>query len=94
MRIEADNSYTHIYFTNDNKLTTTKNLKYFEGVLNNSWFFRIHKSHLINLYYFKEYLAEDGGYALMSDGGKLDISRHRIHNFFDAINHITFNRKN
>lgn len=46
---EADGQYTNIKFENGKTLVCSQNLGYFEKVLMNDTFFRIHRSYLINL---------------------------------------------
>jgi len=48
IRIEAKNTYSKIYFTNREPLLVSKILKWFENLLINKGFIRVHKSHLIN----------------------------------------------
>ena len=51
IRIEAQNNYSHFYFTNRSKIIVSKTLKEFDGQLSARNFFRVHQSHLINLNY-------------------------------------------
>jgi two-component system LytT family response regulator len=48
IRIEGSNTYSKIYFTNRGPLMVSKILKWFEHILINHGFIRVHKSHLIN----------------------------------------------
>ncbi len=50
IRLEADGSYTTI-ITLNNKIITSKNLKFYEKELPESYFIRTHQSHLINKKY-------------------------------------------
>lgn len=77
IRIEASNNYSHFYFTNRPKLIVSKTLKEFEEQLVNNNFFRIHQSHLINLLHVESIQTLDGGYVLMKQGHKVEISRRR-----------------
>lgn len=49
--LEADGSYTHVYFRNDNKkIVVSKRLKFFEELLYQfPLFFRNHRSYIVNL---------------------------------------------
>lgn len=54
--LRADGSYCEIYLANNEKLLTSKNLKYFEDLLNEiPYFFRCHKSYIVNLKTVSEY---------------------------------------
>jgi two-component system LytT family response regulator len=67
----------------------SKTIKEFEVQLDKNSFFRIHKSHIINLNYLKEYANLDGGYAIMCDNTKLEISRRRLNDFHIKVKAFT-----
>jgi two-component system, LytTR family, response regulator len=83
IHLDADNHYTFGHLVGEPITLLSKSIKYFEEKLNNFWFFRIHKSHIINFYHFREYLSEDGGYAVMSNGKKIPVSKQKIEDFFE-----------
>ena len=54
--IEADGAYTCIFMKDGKKLTTSKNLKYYENALNTEKrFFRSHRSWLINIEFLERF---------------------------------------
>ena len=53
----------------------------FEDMLVKQNFCRVHHSHIINLAQMKRYIKTDGGYAEMSDGSKVEISRRKKDDF-------------
>ncbi|MFC4262799.1 LytR/AlgR family response regulator transcription factor [Ferruginibacter yonginensis] len=58
---EAEGSYCKIFMKGNEKLTVSKNLKYFEEALMGiTHFFRCHKSYLINLKYVLEFNRSEG----------------------------------
>lgn len=78
IRIEAEGSYSFIHFTNRRPLLVSKNLKEFQSSLEADTFFRVHKSHMINLRFIKEYSpSKDGGQLKMIDDSLVEISRIR-----------------
>lgn len=77
MRMEADSNYTHIYLTDKQKLTSSKTLKDYEQMLMGQKFFRVHKTHIINLGYVKKYIKGEGGYVVMADGKSVEVSRQK-----------------
>jgi two-component system LytT family response regulator len=85
IRLSADNNYTEIYMQGGSKLVVSRTLKDFEDVLDPEIFFRIHKSHIINIEHLKEYINEYNGYVLMSDGVKIEISRRRSSHFMQFL---------
>ncbi len=85
IRCEADTSYTK-FFTKDGKRYIVSNtLKHYEDMLPADKFIRIHHHHLINVDHIVRILKEDGGYAIMSDDSKIEISRRKKDNLFEYL---------
>jgi len=85
IRVEADNNYSQFYFTNRPKILISKTLKEFEEQLLPHNFFRIHQSHLINLLHVESVQTLDGGYVMLKQGHKVDISRRRKAEFLARL---------
>lgn len=85
IRLEADGCYTQVVIKNGKNKIVSHTLKDFEDTLPKERFFRIHKSHLINLKYIKEYSNISGNYVTMTDGSKVEISRRRAPEFIQRI---------
>lgn len=81
---EADTSYTHIH-TKNNSILVSKPLKYFEELLSDANFFRIHNSSLINIDHVKKYTKGKGGYVTMSNNASLDVSTRRKEDFLKSF---------
>ncbi len=81
----ADSNYTFVHLQDALPLCVSKTLAEIEEILPFPQFFRIHKSHLINLNHLKKYLKNQGGIAVMSDGKELDISRRKKVQFIEHI---------
>jgi two-component system LytT family response regulator len=77
IRISADSNYSQIYLENGKKLTSSRTLKEYEQILQESSFFRVHSAHLVNLKYVDRYLRGEGGNLVMSDGMVIEISRQK-----------------
>jgi len=77
LRMEADSNYTHIYLSDKQKLTSSKTLKDYEQMLIGQKFFRVHKTHIINLGYVRKYIKGEGGYVVMADGASVEVSRQK-----------------
>lgn len=77
VRLNADSNYTHIILTDKRKFTVARTLKEYEDSLQNMNFFRVHKTHLINLDYVEKYLRGEGGYVIMADGTEIEVSRRK-----------------
>lgn len=83
--LQADSNYTIIHMTNMQKMVITKTLKEFESLLDSTYFFRIHKSYIVNLSHIKEYSSSDGGLVKMVDGNQWSISRRQIDQFLEKM---------
>lgn len=83
--IKADGSYTHFFLKDGHKLTSSKNLKFFEGILTEYGFYRIHNSSLINLKYIKRINKTAGGQVIMENGEELGISKTRKEDFLRVL---------
>lgn len=85
IRIEANNNYSHFYFTNRPKVIVSKTLKDFEDQLTMHNFFRVHQSHLINLKYVEAVKSNDGDYVLLHQGHKVEVSRRKKAEFLQKL---------
>lgn len=84
--LEADGSYVHLFLTDGKEKTASKNLKYFEQVLDcYPNFMRVHRSYLINLYQMQAFSKEGRGTILMKNGKSIDLARHRRTQFIDVL---------
>lgn len=83
--LQASNTYTIIVLSNGEKVIASKPISKFESRLSQQWFFRVHKSHIVNIYHFREYLSKGGDMALMSNGEKIYISRYRLNPFLACV---------
>lgn len=85
VRCEANDNYTNIYLAGGKKFLVSGTLKHYEELLPEKDFVRVHHSHLINMNHMLRFLKEDGGYAVMSDGSKVEISRRKKEDFMKRI---------
>ena len=83
--LEASGNCTFLYFNDGSRYLDTRTLKIYEGILNPAFFYRIHKSHIINMEYMKEYLNEDGHFAVLKTGKLLPVARNRVSTFVKTL---------
>lgn len=74
IRCKANDNFTEFYLTNGTKKLISRTLKFYEDLLKDFDFVRIHKSHLINIQYVTKYMKGKGGQVEMSDGSVVDVS--------------------
>ena len=77
IRCEAERAYCNFYTIKGEKILVSKSLKEFEEILTECNFYRIHKSHMVNLKHIKKYYKGKGGQVLMSDESFVDVSVRR-----------------
>jgi two-component system, LytTR family, response regulator len=82
--LEADGNCTLIHFTDGSRYLDTRTLKVYEDMLDPLQFIRVHRSHVINIDQLREYLRDDGHWAVMRDGARVPIARERLHDFMEA----------
>lgn len=85
IRCEADASYTTFYLLDKRKILVSFGLKHYEELLPSNEFIRVHHQHLINMNHVVRYLKEDGGYAVMVDGSKIELSRRKKDHFLEKL---------
>lgn len=88
IRLEADDCYTHVFTSDAKKIIVSKTLKDFEDKIPDKYFFRVHRSHIVNLNHIKDYTKLDGGFITMSDGSKIPVSRRKGIEFSEKCKRI------
>ncbi|MCK0192362.1 LytTR family DNA-binding domain-containing protein [Arenibacter sp. F20364] len=74
LRVEANHVYSNFYLDNGKMIMVSKPLGDFEPLLESCNFFRVHKSHMVNLDHIKKYVKGKGGYLILKDGSHVDVS--------------------
>lgn len=70
----ANDNFTDFYFVSKQKMMICRTLKFYEELLKDSGFIRVHKSHLINKEHIRKYTRGKGGQLTMSNGSFVDVS--------------------
>ena len=86
IRCKSEKNYTYFYFTNRERIIVSKTLKEFEEILVDHGFMRIHRSNLINLKYINRYDRSEGGYVIMIDNSRVDVSFRKKERLLSYIN--------
>jgi two-component system LytT family response regulator len=79
---EGEANYTHVHLAGNKKVLVSKTMKVIQNLLPEKEFFRIHKGFLINMNHVVEYKRLDGGYVVMSNQLKVDVSKTKKEEFF------------
>lgn len=84
VNIAAHGAYSRVFIMSSKRtLTVAKTLKQFEDALGRS-FFRIHKSHLVNLDHLIKYESQDDA-ILMRNGQRIPIATRRLAEFRQEV---------
>lgn len=81
----ADLNYTRVFTVNGGEVIVSKQLNTIESLLPEKLFYRIHKSHLVNLNYIKSYNRTDGLNIVLENGTKLVVSVRRKEDFLRVL---------
>lgn len=85
MYCEADQNYTRVFIVDGEKLLISKPLNVVQSLLPDDIFYRIHKSHIVNLNYIKTYSRAEGFHVMLENGVKLDVATRRNEDFLKAL---------
>jgi len=82
IRIEAISNYSKIFFTNGKTLVVAKVLRWFEDILEDKRFLRIHRTHIVNRSFIRDYAngtvrSASGGTVYLSNGECIDVSKRK-----------------
>jgi two-component system LytT family response regulator len=86
--LKSDGSYTTIYMKNNKEFLVSKSIKFFEELLPDIHFLRIHKSYIVNINEIKEFLKHGNGEVVLSNEKIIPVSRRHRQNILDAL-HIS-----
>ncbi len=79
--LKSDGGYTVFHTANQGHLITSKPIKYYEKVLPQNFFFRTHKSYIINFTHIKGLPAGRSGYIELNNGSEVQLSVRRAPDF-------------
>jgi two-component system LytT family response regulator len=71
---EANDNFTDFHFVGKPRLMICRNLRFYEEILQESGFMRVHKSFIINLDHVVKYNKGKGGQVTMTDGSVISVS--------------------
>lgn len=85
---EAEKNYTIFHLLNKKTVTVSRTLLEYEKILQNTSFFRIHKTFMINLEHVVEYQRGEGGTVVMDNGMEVEVSRRKKEEFMNKIKEV------
>jgi two-component system LytT family response regulator len=83
--VEGDGRYSRFYLVDGKEHVISRNLGELEEELRASKFFRVHKSWLVNCQHVTKISSRDGGFAILSNGKEIEISRRKKAEFMQMM---------
>ncbi len=83
----AEQNYTRVFISDGRELLVSKPLNLVQKLLPANRFYRIHKSHLVNMVYIKTYSRSEGFHVILENGTRLDVASRRNEDFLKALTH-------
>lgn len=88
IKCESDTSYTIFFLASKEQIIVSKTLLYYHELLSSYGFYRVHKSHLINVTHVVKIHKAEGGDVEMSDSSLVPISQRKREEFLKVISEI------
>lgn len=88
IRCDSDGNYTFFILNTGKKIIASRTLGEYEQMFADDNFFRVHRSHLINLEHVKKYIKGEGGYVIMSDNSQVEVSRRNKNDFLEKLSNL------
>jgi two-component system LytT family response regulator len=85
IRCDSDGNYTYFILNNGKKIMSSRTLGEYEDMFQGENFFRVHRSHLVNLDHVKKYIKGEGGYVVLSDNSQVEVSRRKKVEFLEKL---------
>lgn len=87
--IDADGSYVKLHLNDGTNMFVSKKLKYFEDLLSNQYnFYRVHRSHLINIEFIKKYNRHES-LVMLENNYKIKVARDNKVEFEERVKKYT-----
>ena len=88
MRCEADKNYTTFFLTERKKIVVSGSIKDYEDILCEQGFYRLHKSHIVNLSFINSYEKADGGTVILTDGTHVPVAMRKKNQLIELFNKL------
>ena len=90
VRFSANDKSTHLFLENEDELLITKNISHIEQLLNKELFYKVHRSHIINLRKIKK-IRKGCTAVLLNNDKEVPVSRYRKKEFIAKLNKLCSN---
>lgn len=83
---ESSNNYTTVNLNDGTKILSSKNIGYYEEILDGLHFFRVHNSYIINIRKIKKYMRGKTGLIELDSGEQIAVSNRRKDELIKILN--------
>lgn len=82
---ESDSCYTTVHTVQGERIVVAKTLKEYEEMLSGCGFYRVHKSHLINLAHIRRFEKQDGGYIVLTSDVRIPVASRKKEEMMELL---------
>jgi len=86
---ESDGRYATFHFQSGEKVMVSNTLKYYQDILSEFGFYRIHKSFLINMEHIVRFEKSEGGYIILTNNLKIPVASRKREELLELFDKIT-----
>jgi two-component system LytT family response regulator len=83
--IKADGRYSTVYCIDGKNHVVCKNIGEYESELNKDFFFRVHKSYLVNCKFVIQINSRDGDFVELVNNTEIELSKRRKTEFLEFL---------
>ncbi|MES2778419.1 MAG: LytTR family DNA-binding domain-containing protein [Bacteroidota bacterium] len=83
--LNSDNNYTTIHLSNKQQILSSKNLGYYEDVLDEQSFFRVHNSYIVNIRKIAKFIKGKASYVEIENGLRIEVSMRRRNSLLEIL---------
>lgn len=86
IRLEAYSNYTKFYIKGcENLVVVSRTLKHYQQKFKEQEFVRPHQSHLVNRAYIDAYTTQNGGFLILKDDTRIEVSRRKKRDILNCL---------
>lgn len=86
--LKSEGVYTDFFFIDKSKITSSKNIGYYEDKLVDNKFLRVHNSYIVNLSQISKYIKGDNAYLLMTNNELVYVSKSKKDNILQILKNV------
>jgi two-component system LytT family response regulator len=87
--VASDGRYSTIYLTSGVQVIVSNTLKYYDELLREFGFYRVHKSYLINLAHIHRFEKAEGGYVILNGDSRVPVASRKRDELLKLFEHIS-----